>query len=157
MKSLLFLTPLILMFLFVGLAAYIRLAPTDVQAVHIDPTDPALRPGDGRFLVRDGADLASPVFTSAPQAVLAKLAEIADASPRTRILAGSPDEGRMTFMTRSALMGFPDYTTVAVVAEGETGARLVIYARLRFGRSDLGVNKARVEGWLAALAASDTP
>ncbi len=153
MKSFLFLTPLILMFAVIGLLAYIRLAPSDAQTWHIDPTDPALRPGEGRFLARDGADLASPIYAATPQTVLARLAQIADDSPRTRILAGTPEEGRLTFLTRSLLMGFPDYTTVAALPEGE-GTRLVIYARLRFGQRDFDVNKTRVEGWLAALAAS---
>ena len=39
---------------------------------------------------------------------------------------------------------------IGLVPDGDV---LKIYGRLRFGRSDLGVNKARVEGWLAALEA----
>jgi uncharacterized protein (DUF1499 family) len=30
---------------------------------------------------------------------------------------------------------------------------LELYARLRFGRSDVGVNKTRVDGWLQMLDA----
>ena len=152
MKSLLFVS---LLLLGVGLVAYIRLAPSDGQIWHIDPTDPALRTGDGRFLVRDGADAPSPTYASPPEVVLARLAEIAVATPRTRILAGSPEEGRMTFQTRSASFGFPDYTTVAALPEGDSGTRLVIYARLRFGQRDFDVNKTRVQGWLAALAEAE--
>ena len=63
------------------------------------------------------------------------------------------DEGRITYITRSAAFGFPDYTTVEAVT-AEDGTRLAIYARLRFGQSDMGVNQARVEEWLSALAAS---
>lgn len=155
MKSLLFLIPLILMFLVVGLVAHIRLAPSDPRVWHIDPTDPSLRAGEGRFLLRDGADAPSPIYGSSPEAVLVRLAEIIEATPRTRILAGSPAEGRMTFQTRSAVMGFPDYTTVATLPEGEGGSRLVIYARLRFGQRDFYVNKTRVEGWLVALAEAE--
>jgi hypothetical protein len=47
----------------------------------------------------------------ADRAALARLDEIALATPRTTRLAGSPDEGRITWITRSALWGFPDYTT----------------------------------------------
>ena len=45
-------------------------------------------------------------------------------------------------------MGFPDYTTVQLKDD-----RLMIWARLRFGRSDLGVNRRRVDRWLADLEA----
>ena len=67
-------------------------------------------------------------------------------TPRTQVLAGSLAQGMLTYVTRSAFFGFPDYTTVR-----QRGAHLEIYARLRFGRSDLGVNRARVEQWLSAL------
>ena len=77
---------------------------------------------------------------------LARLDVIILATPRTQVLAGSPDEGMVTYITRSAVFGFPDYTTVHQV-----GDTLQIYARLRFGRADTGVNKARVEGWINAL------
>ena len=151
MKSFLFLTPLILMFGIIGVLGYIRLAPSDVQTWHVDPTDPRLQAGEGRFLVRDGADAPSPVFDESPEALMARLARIADDSPRTRILAGSPEAAHMTFLTRSLLMGYPDYTSVKAIPVGEGRSALVAYARLRFGRSDFGVNRARVEDWLSRL------
>jgi len=82
-----------------------------------------------------------------PAAALARLDAIAMASPRTRRLAGSPAEGRITWISRSRLWGFPDYTT----AEATPG-RLVIHARQRFGSDDWGVNAARLQDWLAQLS-----
>jgi uncharacterized protein (DUF1499 family) len=48
-------------------------------------------------------------------------------------------------------MGFPDYVSVRFLdlGDGETG--VAVYSRARYGQSDLGVNRARVENWLAAL------
>jgi uncharacterized protein (DUF1499 family) len=90
---------------------------------------------------------------TAPTAeVLTAVKAAAIATPRTRLLAGSVDDGLMTFQTRSQFWGFPDHTTVAV-----TGDLLVINGRLRFGRSDFGVNKTRIEGWLAALGPLTEP
>mgnify|MGYP000701681118 CR=1 FL=1 len=84
-------------------------------------------------------------FPSGPD-TLEQLDMIARATPRTRVLAGSLAEGRYTYVTRSAIIGFPDFTTV------EQQADVVrIHARQRFGSSDLGVNAARVDGWLQAL------
>lgn len=77
---------------------------------------------------------------------LADLDAIIRATPRTQVLAGSLDEGRVTYVTRSKLWGFPDYATVET-RDGD----LLIHARLRFGSSDMGVNRARVSDWLARL------
>ena len=71
-------------------------------------------------------------------------------TPRTEVLAGAPSEGRVTYITRSMWFGFPDYTTVQLEDDG-----LEIYGRLRFGQSDQGVNRARVEGWLDRIGAAD--
>jgi uncharacterized protein (DUF1499 family) len=104
----------------------------------------------------EGGNAAPPAFAATPEEVLAALDAIARATPRTRVLAGSVAEGKITYVTRSAFWGFPDYTTVlAVPVEG--GAAPVIWARQRYGRGDLGVNRARVERWLAALAAALPP
>jgi len=111
----------------------------------------ATPPGQGGWLVRpDGGDAAWPVWEMAPEALLAALNEVALAEPRTTVVAGSLGAGRITYMTRSRLWGFPDFTTVqAVPLQG--GATLALLARLRFGGSDLGVNRARVERWNGAV------
>lgn len=142
----------VLMMGFVGLMAVVRLAPSDPAEWHVDPTDPALSSGEGHALLRADGDLQSPVFDMTPEALLAALNEIADATPRTRVLAGSVEEGQITYLTRSLIWGFPDYTSVRAIPAGD-GAELVAYARLRFGGSDMGVNAARLQDWLSALSA----
>lgn len=119
--------------------AYIRLAPSDLTRWHVVPE------------VSQDRDLPGGVMRRVPGGIgdFAALDRIARETPRTQVLAGSVAEGRVTYITRSRVFGFPDYTTIAGV-----GDDLVIWARLRFGRSDLGVNKARVEGWLAQVGAS---
>ena len=72
------------------------------------------------------------------------------ALPRTKVLAGSVAEGKITYVTRTRIAGFPDLTTVTLTQLPATGkSTLQIYARLRFGKADLGVNKARVRDWVA--------
>ncbi|WP_224824592.1 DUF1499 domain-containing protein [Cognatishimia sp. MH4019] len=139
---------LVLLSIIIGLA-YIRLAPSNRDAWHTDAMQE--QPQVGHFVVRpDGGDLASPVYNESPVDLLTRFDAVALAEPRTSRLAGSPEEGRITYITRSRVIGFPDYTTVqATPVEG--GTALVIHARLRFGRSDLGVNAARVTRWLDAL------
>ena len=118
---------------------WIRLAPSDAARWHVDP------------MVTANQDLVDGVrrrVEDTDGAVFEALHRIILETPRTEVLAGSLQGGSVTYVTRSQWMGFPDYTTVSLVDD-----HLEIWARLRFGKSDLGVNKARVDGWLAQLAA----
>lgn len=116
---------------------FIRLAPSDPGHWHVPPE------------VTQNRDLPGGVMRIVPDAegALAQIDAIARATPRTTVLAGSVDEGMITYITRTKIMGFPDYTTI-----WQDGDSLKIHARLRFGQSDLGVNRARVDGWLSELA-----
>ncbi|MGB8622543.1 MAG: DUF1499 domain-containing protein [Paracoccaceae bacterium] len=129
---------------------YIRVAPSDPAYWHIDPTL-AASPGESGVLVRPGdGDITPAPRDMPPAALLSRLDAIIMATPRTRRVAGSVEEGRVTYVTRSLVFGFPDYATVTAISrDGESFP--VILSRARFGRSDLGVNRARVEKWLEAL------
>lgn len=135
-----------------GAGIGMRLVASDVAEWHIGPSDATRPDTPNDFLA------ATPGFTAAepdlalPPAedavgFLAALDRVAMAEPRTERLAGSPDEGRITWVQRSAIMGFPDYVTAEAGPEGRA-----VWSRARFGRSDFGVNRARVERWLARLA-----
>ncbi len=136
-----------------ALMAYIRLAPSDPRAWHISvATQDPIPQGpcaDHIALVAKGARAAC-ILPLTPAAVLDKLEAIALTSPRTLHLAGSAAEGRITWVSRSFLMGYPDYIT-AEVAQTARGTRLDIFSRQRFGEADLGVNAARLKDWLAQL------
>ncbi len=122
----------------VAAAAYVRLAPTDVSRWH--------RPV-GRAESVTGAGWAARVIPARSE-LLSDLHQAMLALPRTDLIAGSVGDGRLTYMTRSKWMGFPDYTTIE-----QDGDQIKLYARLRFGRSDLGVNGKRLDRLLAAVAA----
>lgn len=121
--------------------AWVRLAPSDPVRWHTDPAVGTSGPGSHAAQAR---------IALAPVDALAALDAVAMAEPRTRRLAGSPAEGRITWVSRSRVFGFPDYITAAALPDRD-GSTLVVHARLRFGRSDLGVNAARIGRWLAAL------
>lgn len=118
-----------------GFAGYVRLAPQDVERWRLagEMAETGDRASAGGFrAVRDYAGSMDDVET-----VILR-------SARTERLADWGHE--RLYVTRSALWGFPDYASVRL-----EGGRLEIFSRLRFGRSDLGVNQARVRGWLADL------
>ena len=140
---------LILIVLAAALVLFIRFQPPNAEAAHVDPRD-LPDPGQGGVR-RVGVD--APVYEAAPDAVLAALIEIAEAAPRTELLAGSASEGMVTVLTRTPAMSFQDYVTALAEPTGK-GTRLHIAARTRYaGASDWGMNRARLEEWLAQLAA----
>lgn len=134
---------LALLILLAGLMAYIRLAPSDPARWHIDlaarPAAISIPSPDTVTRLKNAAYIDS----SAP---LAAWDAAAMATPRTRRLAGSPSEGRVTYITRSLIWGFPDYTTAQTTSQGT-----LIFARQRFGGNDWGVNAALLRDWLSKL------
>jgi len=130
---------ILLVFAALGFALWVRFAPSDPARWHVSPPEEPRRFVGGIVEVIPG-----------DEADFARLATLVETTQRTELLAGSPGERRMTFVTRSAFWGFPDYTTIAYA-----NGRITIFARLRFGRSDLGVNAARVGGWIELLQAVD--
>ncbi|MEM1131207.1 MAG: DUF1499 domain-containing protein, partial [Pseudomonadota bacterium] len=126
-------------------------APSDLETWHVDPISVEPPRGKSYVLLRPGSpDGDGPLLNEAPETALAAFDKVVMATPRTTRLAGSVADGRVTYVTRSRLWGFPDYTSVKAVPEGD-GTRLAIFARQRFGSSDWGQNRARVDAWLAAL------
>lgn len=125
-----------------GLMAYIRFAPDDPGRWHVAVRD--MGSGAGLSEVSRGA--VGFVPATDPAKALARLAEVAAASPRTTRLAGSVAEGRITWVARSALMGYPDYITAEATP---LGVRL--WSRQRYGSRDQGVNLLRLTDWLARL------
>lgn len=132
----------ILAVLALGLAAYVRLAPSDPARWHVDPAG-APDPGTPNFA---RADL---VLPGTPEDVAARLAGVAAADGATVLAGGGL---HTTWISRSRLMGYPDFTSVRL-EPAEGGVRLIALARSRFGQSDLGVNRARLDRWLAGLRA----
>jgi uncharacterized protein (DUF1499 family) len=129
----------------VAFAAYVRLAPSDAGRWHVAPVAEGVA-GDVAVAGMNRATLLLAPDAGPPADLLARLDAVALATPRTVRLAGSVEEGRITWITRSALWGFPDYTTAEVRADG-----LFIEARSRFGQGDMGVNAARLRDWQGRL------
>lgn len=119
----------------VGLA-YIRLSPADMARFHqpVTATADETRVGGAVRVIPGDAQ------------TLARIDTAARTLPRTKVIAGSVDNGLITYQTRSLIFGFPDYTTVQLVDDN-----IRMYARLRFGNSDLGVNAARLRHLVDAV------
>jgi hypothetical protein len=134
----------VLVVAFLGLSAYVRLAPTDPEVWNEDLSSRHAPLGPPS--VDQVTSFGNGAYADLTKASLAKLDVIAMATPRTKRVAGSVDAGRITWETRSFAWGFPDYTTAQVLGEG-----LIVLARARYGSSDWGVNGRRLKEWIAAL------
>lgn len=143
MKLLLLLLALALLMLL----AWIRLVPSDPDDWHVNPRK-ADDPGQGGVLLLPGPE--AKTYRATPKTLLSVFDRIAMAAPRTETLAGSVPTGRITYVARTKWLRFPDYITVAAVPV-EGGSQLAVYSRSRFGKSDLGVNRKRLDRWLEEL------
>lgn len=97
-------------------------------------------------------DAESPVFDATPDALRQAWLELMAATPRTTQLNGGPEGLQLQFVQRSAVFRFPDFIWVEFLPVAD-GSALAAYSRARFGVTDFGVNRKRIEGWVKRLAA----
>lgn len=134
----------IVLLIVLAFLAYVRLAPSDPVRWHRQAaiTGTETKQLKGGYIWRK-------VVSGDGRAEMQALDQAIMASGGTHRLAGSVEEGQVTYLSRTRVIGFPDYTTIGVYdVEGQKV--LEVYGRLRFGRSDLGVNANRIKGWLRA-------
>lgn len=132
--------------------ALVRTADVAPQNWHVEPARVDAPPDGSAARIGDAA----PTFPAPPEQVLTALDAVAAERPRARRIAGSPEEGLVTWEIRSKVWGFPDYLTAQAIPDGDA-TRLDVVSRLRFGENDLGVNAARLDDWLADLSARLEP
>jgi uncharacterized protein (DUF1499 family) len=96
-------------------------------------------------------DIVTPPFAVPADRLFAWIQEVAGEQPRTWQAALYTDRLQAHYVARSAVFNFPDLIMVQVSKSGPDSSDLIIWSRSVYGRSDLGVNRKRVEAWLAAL------
>ena len=93
----------------------------------------------------------SPVFDIPPARLRERWQAVAAAQPRMALLAEYDGGMQIDYVARTARFRFPDIITVRFVPVPPAQSTIAIYSRSIYGRSDLGVNRARVEAWLGVL------
>lgn len=119
---------------------FIRFNPVDAGTYHRQVAFTGNSQGTNSF----GVEI--PAGTD-PQALFERAALMIADAPRTRPLAGDPAQGHVSFVTSSRVWGFPDVTNLWL-----SGESVFLHGQAVFGKSDLGVNRARLTGWRQALA-----
>ena len=93
----------------------------------------------------------SPVFDVSADRLRARWSEVVAAQPRVELLVEHGDGWQINYIQRSARFRFPDIITVRFIATSPSQSTLAIYSRSIYGGSDFGVNRERIEAWLALL------
>lgn len=133
-------------------ALWFRMVPMPAEAWHVEPAD-VTPPASPNHDLRLGAR--APVFDAPPDIIAMRLDAVATAE-RAGIIGGDAFTGHVTYVARSRIMGFPDAISVRLVPV-PGGTRAEMFSRSRFGYSDMGVNAARLDRWIAAMRAQTGP
>jgi hypothetical protein len=95
----------------------------------------------------------APVFDVPVEQLQVAWDEMLAEQPRFQVLRRDVTNIQIDYVQRSRLLRFPDLITVRFVPIDDTHSTLAIYSRSVWGKGDMGVNRARVEEWLARLKA----
>ena len=134
-----------------GAAGLPAAEPLDFAALALPPSPNACLaapPG-----VHPGAQVTVPPLPVDAATAWPILRRLGERFPRTTLLREWPEQRQAQWVQRSALARFPDIVA-AELRPGPEGAGLFLYSRSLFGWHDLGVNRRRVQAWLAALDAA---
>lgn len=99
------------------------------------------------------ADEEGPVYVVSATALRAGVRDILSAESRVELVGDEVDIFRLVFVQRSRIFRFPDTVTVQIFPLSDGTSALAMYSRSNYGRSDLGVNKARVRRWIGLIDA----
>jgi uncharacterized protein (DUF1499 family) len=95
------------------------------------------------------ADAEPPVFPVPSARLRSLVSEVALSEPGTSLLDRGPQQDR--YLVRTRFMRFPDTVVVQVFDRGQDASTLALYSRSQVGRSDFGVNRRRIERWMARI------
>jgi uncharacterized protein (DUF1499 family) len=92
----------------------------------------------------------APRFRQEAAKVRAAWAKVVARQPK--ITPGDQSDSLMQdeWVQRTAWMSFPDTITARFIPLPEGGSTIAVYSRSKFGYRDFGVNRKRVEAWIAA-------
>jgi len=96
-------------------------------------------------------DIVTPRYKVPAERLFALVRDVAAGQPRTYQVALYPEQLQVHYVARSAAFNFPDLIMAQVRQDGAEQSELIVYSRSVYGESDLGVNRKRVQTWLAAL------
>jgi uncharacterized protein (DUF1499 family) len=129
--------------------------PADLGPIAFETLERRTTPNDALacppHLCKATSDLVPPVFSVDANGLRTAMAKVIASEPRIALVHANGTALTERYVQRSALLGFPDTVVVRYIEQSEGRSTLALYSRSQLGRSDLGVNKARLERWLGKL------
>jgi len=116
-----------------------RDAPNDALACHPD------------ICGATPVDFETPIYPIAGSRLRQIVREVALTQPRTQLVYASRWGEEDRYVVRSRLMRYPDTVVARIYGAGPGRSMLGLYSRSQIGYSDMGMNRARIERWLAAI------
>ena len=92
-----------------------------------------------------------PVFPFPASELDARVRRVALGEARVKLLAEDSALRQLELEARTLFWRFPDRITIRSLDLPGGGSSLAVFGRAVYGRSDLGVNRRRIERWLSAL------
>ena len=99
----------------------------------------------------DGVDVVPPAYAATVPELKRALLDALREEERLELVDDSGDPPQLRFVQRTALLRFPDTVRVQFVPLDADRSTLAIQSQSQIGHSDLGVNRQRIERWLAYL------
>jgi uncharacterized protein (DUF1499 family) len=133
----------------------------DLGSVEIETVERRTSPNDALAcpagFCRARADLTTADYAVPADALRAAFAKVVASERKIERVKTNEATTTERYIQRSETLGFPD--TIVVRFADRPGGRstLAIYSRSRFGESDFGANRARIERWLQKLATQVPP
>jgi hypothetical protein len=131
--------------------------PADLGPVDLATLERRTSPNDALAcpagLCKANADMVPPVFAIDAAGLRAAVSEALQTESHVTRVAS--DEATLTdrYVQLTPLMRYPDTIVVRAVPLANGCSTLALYSRSKFGHSDLGANKARLERWLGKITA----
>ncbi len=138
-------------------AAWALFGPADLGPITFGTLQRRSTPNDALAAAPDlcpaRSDLVPPEYAIDAAALRGLFAKAIASELRLEQVAS--DDATLTdrYVQRSAVLRFPDTVIVRFFDRLNGRSTLALYSRSLVGRSDFGVNRARIERWLAKLAA----
>jgi uncharacterized protein (DUF1499 family) len=130
--------------------------PADLGPVAFETLERRTTPNDALAcppgICQAQSDLTPPEYAVTAAELRRAFARMIAVEPRITAVASDDATPTDRYIQRSALMRYPD--TIVVQFFDRPGGRstLALYSRSQLGHGDMGVNRARIERWLAKLS-----
>lgn len=136
----------------------------DVALWHVDPLTAPVTDKPHSYRVARATDtvhpidMPAPTYSANPTLMAKAFDDFVLRQSKTIRIAGSPEEGWMTYVQRTPSLNFPDYISVKFLDLQGGKSTIAVFSRSRYGYSDQGVNEARVKLWVGTLQSfEETP